>query len=314
VSNDAGDPQRPTRLSVVVPTRDRVALLAEAVASIRSATSNATGIEIVIVDDSPVRQAEAVAGEFDAIYVHSAGAGVSAARNAGVAASTADYVAFLDDDDVWVTGYPDAQMAVLDDRPDVVAVVSRIMMGDELAQPAYGPLPEQPLDHDQSMYEQFIRYVPGVASLVVRRRILDAVGGFDERLVGAEDWDLALRIADAGRVVPMPDVCMVVRQHAIGRAADLAGEYRVLRRRMRDTAAVLRRGVRRLPLGRQVRCVPVWIHKRGWWAYTFVSFGTRAWGSGERWLAARSMGVASVLSPPAVVGAALRSIRSRRVR
>jgi glycosyltransferase involved in cell wall biosynthesis len=290
----------PPTLSVVIPTCNRPALLAEAVRSVVDAVAGSTVVlQVIVVDDGEQPGASDIAAAHGATFLRGSGVGVSAARNLGLAAATGAYVGFLDDDDVWVAGYPIAQLQLLAARPEIDAVVSRMMMGDDQARPVFGPLPPEPLDDSASMYRQFLDYVPVVGSLLVRRAAVDRVGGFDTGLVGAEDWDWGLRLARTCDIAAVTDVAIVLRQHGQGRARSLEAEYDVNRRRCSDTFVVFRRGCADIPIAARVRLVRRWIELRGWWSHMFAELADRATAGGDRRTARRAIVRSVVLSPPA---------------
>ena len=106
-------------VSVVIPTHDRPDLLLRAVASVLAQT--VTDLEVVVVDDGSARPVE-VHDDRVTVLRHDTALGAPAARNTGVAASTGDVVAFLDDDDQWLPTKLARQLAVLEARDDVVLV------------------------------------------------------------------------------------------------------------------------------------------------------------------------------------------------
>jgi glycosyltransferase involved in cell wall biosynthesis len=89
------------RISVVIPTLNRSALLARAVDSLPGSTSEE--IEIIVVDDGSIDDTEAVVSRLGSKirFLQQDHLGPGAARNLGWNAATGDYVAFLDSDDVW---------------------------------------------------------------------------------------------------------------------------------------------------------------------------------------------------------------------
>ncbi len=179
-------------VTVVVPTRDRPEQLAGCLGALRPQLR--AGDELLVVDsagDVPV------AG---AVRVDEAGA--SRARNAGWRRAAHDVVAFLDDDVRIAAGWRDAlepALAGVDFACGRVAVPPA-QAGAERPVAVTPDVPEQLLDPEATD-------VLGVsANLVVRRPVLDAVGGFDERLgpgtwfCAAEDVELLDRLLAAGHV------------------------------------------------------------------------------------------------------------------
>ena len=87
-------------VSVVIPTYNRAYCLAEAVDSVLA--QELRGFELIVVDDGSTDNSKAIASQFDCRLIGTRHAGLSSARNAGLAAATGEIVAYLDDD-----AYPD---------------------------------------------------------------------------------------------------------------------------------------------------------------------------------------------------------------
>jgi len=96
-------------VSVIIPTLNRAPLVSRAVESALSALSDED--ELIVVDDgSTDGTSEALARYEGQIHVlRGRGAGVGAARNAGMREATRDLLAFLDDDDEWMEDKIDLQ-------------------------------------------------------------------------------------------------------------------------------------------------------------------------------------------------------------
>src|SRR5262249_48156267 len=108
-------------VSVIIPTFDRSAWVGEAIASVLAQTY--PHLELIVVDDGSHDATPEVVQAFGPAltYIRQARAGVSAARNRGVAASRGALVAFLDSDDLWLPGKIAAQVALLQQQPHVQA-------------------------------------------------------------------------------------------------------------------------------------------------------------------------------------------------
>ena len=105
--------------SVVIPTHDRPALLASAVSSVVRQTFD--DFEVVIIDDGsdpPVRSETFSDLRIPlSVYRNERAQGVSAARNMGAVMATGDFLAFLDDDDLWVPEKLDVVRRCIDENP-----------------------------------------------------------------------------------------------------------------------------------------------------------------------------------------------------
>ena len=116
-------------VSVIIPTYNRAALVAEALASVKAQTFR--DFEIVVVDDGGTDGTwEALsAGQEIRVLRHPRRRGVSAARNTGINAARGQWLAFLDSDDLWLPDKLARQMAYLTTRPSLLPVPDRRDLG-----------------------------------------------------------------------------------------------------------------------------------------------------------------------------------------
>lgn len=212
--------ERKPVVSVVVPTRDRAAMLRAALASVRAAEGDGFAVELIVADNGSTDDTRDVAREFGARVIEAPRPGASAARNDGLRAATGDYVTFLDDDDVWLPGHPRAHVELLERRPDLGAAVGRVQLADPEMRPFGEPYPERwPADGD--MVAAFFRDGPQVASVVSRIEVRDTVGFFDEGLPSSEDWQWHLRLAMQHRIGFVTCTCILFRQRPVATHDDL---------------------------------------------------------------------------------------------
>ena len=199
-------------VSVVVPTCGRPALLDRCLRALAAqrADPGPRGIasfELIVVDDRPSAATERAVARWArrahplAIrYIASTGPhGPAAARNHGWRAARGDVVAFTDDDTEpdprWLRNGLRAM------RGDVDAACGRIVM----------PIPERPTDYERDAQgleqSEFV-----TANCFCRRRVLEALGGFDERfgLAWREDSDLHFRLLESGARIARAEDAVVV--------------------------------------------------------------------------------------------------------
>jgi GT2 family glycosyltransferase len=213
------------RVGVILAARAPVPYLAEALDSVLS--QEPAPDDVVLVDHAsqpPVR----VAAGIRTIRVDEAGGGPAAARAAGLAALDCELVALVDADDVWEAGKLRAQLEALAAEPDAAVCFGRATVIDAAGRETGEQLPELPggfiaaADLRGPLYERNL--VPA-ASAVIRRAALEDVGGFvpEDPLPAASDWDLWLRLVEAGRgFICEPRARIRYRRHAGGLTADLA--------------------------------------------------------------------------------------------
>jgi len=256
-------------VSVIIPTRNRATMVCTAIESVLKQQGDGIELEVIVIDDGSTDNTLDVLQRFPVICLKGKGQGVSSARNMGLEAATGEFIAFLDDDDAWNTGYPHTQVEFLKQHPEFGAVVSQIMMADENLNPTYGPFPDYTLPSGW-VFDALLYYVPGVASTLVRSSIVRNIGGFDPTLRGSEDWDWILRIAKRYQIGFVPEVSMLVRQHTHGRTFAKEHEDEMLWRRFRDTMSVFRRHTRTLSLAKKIRLQRRFWKLRGWYVPFFM--------------------------------------------
>ena len=185
----------PPQVSVVMATCRRPGLLRRCLLALERQTLPAEAFEIVVVDDGPDADTQALVGTLarraDMPPLHylrtPQGHGPAAARNAGWRAARAPVVAFTDDDTVPAVDWLERGLAALR-AGGWAAIGGRI----------YVPLPARPSDHERTTQGlERTRFV--TANAFVTRWALQQVGGFDERFTRAwrEDSDLQFRLEDA---------------------------------------------------------------------------------------------------------------------
>ena len=194
-------------VSVVIPLFNRPDCIAEAIESVRAQTYPA--IEIIVVDDGSTdggpALVEAFAGEDPSIHqLRQVNAGPSAARNRGLAAARSRLVTFLDSDDLMLPGRVERQVRHLAENPeaDVVIGIERIELLPGVTAPRW--LRELPPADEHPRYF--------LMSMLLDRRHIEAVGGFDESLRVGEDVDLAVRLRAAGARIATVDEVLTVRR------------------------------------------------------------------------------------------------------
>ena len=223
-----------TDVSVVIPTRDRASLLVHTLRSVL--WQEDVDAEVLVVDDGMESDTGAVLERLGDRRVHllrnSGPPGVSGARNRGIAAAKGHWIAFLDDDDLWAPGKLRAQLSVAEQAGAAWVYAGDVTVDEDLRVCAGAPPPAP-----EQMVADLQRYnaVPaGASNVVVRRAVLDAVGGFDAELRTSEDWDLWLRLATTGLPASVPRPLVALRTHSgmASRAVDqMLADIEIIARR-----------------------------------------------------------------------------------
>ncbi len=180
------------RVSVVIPTHDRAALLPRALDSVLAQSRPAD--EIIVVDDGSRDDTVAlVTHRYPmARLLRQPRRGVSAARNLGVAAADGDWIALLDSDDAWHAEKLARQCRLAATSPDCPLVHSDevwIRNGRRV-----NPMKKH-AKRGGWIYRHCLPLcvISPSAAMIHRQRMLE-LGGFDEELPACEDYDLWLRL------------------------------------------------------------------------------------------------------------------------
>jgi glycosyltransferase involved in cell wall biosynthesis len=199
-------------VSVVIPTYNRPALLREALASVRAQTF--TDYEVLVVVNGPetalTRSACAIVEEAGYLPLRIERAGIAVALNAGIKAARGEWIAFLDDDDLWEPGKLDVSLAAATaEGADVVFCDRRFFdeRGEWEASPVRPPA-GRPVREAMTLDN----CGGGCSDTMVRRTALIDVGGFDETL-SSPDWDLWIRLSWRYRLVWVGQTLVRLRLH-----------------------------------------------------------------------------------------------------
>lgn len=232
-------------VSVVIPTHNRWALLRAALHG--ALAQRAVDVEVLVVDDGSTDE---TADELSRltnprlrVIRHETSQGVARARNSGIAHARGEWVAFLDDDDLWSTDKVRAQLDAAA-RHGAAFVYGTAVEIDEHRTPL---VVYRATDARVVTRELLATNAVGTPSAVmVRTELLRRVGGFDERLAALADWDLWLTVLGTGaQATACHDVVVGYLNHAdnmMFRDADrIVSEFRYMAAKHR--AASVAQGV-----------------------------------------------------------------------
>jgi glycosyltransferase involved in cell wall biosynthesis len=198
-------------VSVIIPTHNRPHLLVRAVESARLAGSD---VEVIVVDDASTDETAKVCQHLEGIrYIRlERNQGVAGARNVGILASTAKYVAFLDDDDLRLPFTLDAQIEALEKNPVAGFVCGAMRMMDQQYQ-ATGEVSRPRHAGGDAFWELLELDFPVMPlSVLIRKECFLSVGLLNARLRGIDDWDIFVRLAELYPVLVMREVMGLYRQ------------------------------------------------------------------------------------------------------
>jgi glycosyltransferase involved in cell wall biosynthesis len=185
-------------VSVVVPTHNRSGLLALTLRSVL--WQRDVDLEVIVVDDGSTDDtAQVVAGLHDPrvrVVRNEAPQGVAAARNRGAEEATADWITFLDDDDLWAPDKLARQLQAAREAGRSWAYTGAVSIDDDLK--VLGGKPPVSPERVVELLPRFDAVPGGGSNVVVHRAMLARAGRFDSRLRNTEDWEMWIRLAKLG--------------------------------------------------------------------------------------------------------------------
>lgn len=224
---------------MAIPSSGRWTLLGR---TLRSALAQAdVKLEVVLALDTRNQPPAGLTGLSDrrVRIVRPSGRGLSTARNAAVDAAAGEWIAFLDDDDLWAPTKLSRQLAAASD--DVDFVYSGALTVDDALQTAKFAPPPDP----EKLAGELLIYnaIPaGASNVLVRTEVVRDYGGFDRQFSHLADWDLWIRLADSTRAVTVPDALVAYVQHGESMLLDggsVSAEFKRLARKHAKYAAAL---------------------------------------------------------------------------
>lgn len=214
------------KVSVIIPTCNRARSLKKAIQSVLQQSFQS--FEIIIVNDASRDNTLDILNELqqqDAriqVISHSKSVGGSEARNIGIRASCGEWVAFLDDDDCWLPKKLHAQLNMLAYFPNAVACSSGYVIHYPLGIKChiYTPM-HLPLE---SLLEA--NTLGGASVCLCKAAVLKQIGGFDAQLRSAQDWDLWIRLRQAGLIISVQKTLVSYQVHFDTRISnDMKAKY-----------------------------------------------------------------------------------------
>ncbi len=218
---------RSPEVSVVIPTRNRWALLGQSLAG--ALRQQDVDVEVVLVDDGSTEPMPEQLGHLAdprvRVLREPERRGVARARNLGVAATRGEWVAFLDDDDLWSPRKLRVQLDAAV-RAHADFVYGSALVVDERLRIRH----QQPAPDAQGIAGELLvrNAIPGGCSNVMARAdLVRRLGGFDEGLSVLADWDLWIRLALHAPAAACPEVLLAYLSHPGNMV--VKGEYDTLR-------------------------------------------------------------------------------------
>lgn len=215
------------KISVVIPTCDRPKLLAEAVRCVLDQSNQPHEILVINNGKIPLEPTSLNLRWIDIMPY----AGAAQARNFGVLLAEGDYVAFLDDDDLWEQHYLEkVHQLILKTNPDMIVTrLDRMVNGDVV--------PYRDASRIADLYSAVLTTNPGVGgpNTIIKKSAFMAVGGYDVQLITSEDRALYIEFHRHNyRIITSGEIQSIARDPGTERLTErpkmIEGKRRFLRK------------------------------------------------------------------------------------
>jgi glycosyltransferase involved in cell wall biosynthesis len=246
---------RKPKISVIIPTYNRAALLLEALASVFAQTWR--DYEVIVVDDGSTDDTlSLLAPWLSHIRLFSEpNRGVAAARNLGICEARGEFICFLDSDDLWTPSKLETQLSFAEQNTQYALIASEIEGFDSSGKVQARSKASMYRIRNGFVLEDllFANWIQ-TSTVMVRRETLLRVGGFDEDIGQfGEDWLLWMRIAAESPIYFLPAPLVRYRVHSQNLTSHLPETQYVSLMQILDRLALLPQFQRRPELIRRAR-------------------------------------------------------------
>lgn len=247
------------QVSVIIPTYNRFPLLAEAVESVRA--QSYTDYELIIVDDGSEDETDLFAKEPGLCYMKVERTGMpGATRNRGAEIARGRYLAFLDSDDLWRPNKLALQVPALDASNGCPLLHAR-----ELWLRGEKVVSQKGQSHSRSgdvWADALWKCTIGPSTVLMRSAVFRELGGFDETLEVAEDYEFWLRLTSRYPVAYIDEALTVKRAGSWDQLSEKYGQIEEFR--IESLFRVLE--LDRLPLEKRPEALAMLTRKLGIWS------------------------------------------------
>jgi glycosyltransferase involved in cell wall biosynthesis len=212
------------KVSVIIPCYNGEHFIGDAIKSVLSQTYKE--LEIIIVDDGSTDKSKDVLGQYESdarvvCLAHEQNRGIPAARNTGIRHSRGEYIAFLDQDDIWRQKKLAKQIQRL--KEDTAGEIGLVFSNVETIQDIDGRkkrwITRAPQGIGEKSRKEVVRslfldnFIP-IVSATVRRECFDKLGLLDETILsGADDYEFCFRVAMKYRLAHIEEPLVAHRNH-----------------------------------------------------------------------------------------------------
>lgn len=181
------------KVSVIIPTFNRENTIKRAVESVLEQTYN--NLEVIIVDDCSNDETKNIISSINdsrvKIIKHPLRKGAAAARNTGIKNSSGSFVSFQDSDDEWYKSKLQMQMDLFNSNAQIDVIFSSFwLIRDNIKKKIPSRKAQRNILYKNILLDNYV----GTPTVILKRKVFERIGYFDENLPRYQDWDLAIRL------------------------------------------------------------------------------------------------------------------------
>ncbi|MDR9895186.1 glycosyltransferase [Aetokthonos hydrillicola Thurmond2011] len=201
-------------VSVVIPAFNAEKTIRQTIES--AVNQTLTDIEIIVINDgstdSTAKVIEIVTDSRLQVFSYP-NEGVAVSRNRGISKAVGEFISFLDADDLWTPNKLESQVNALREHPEATVAYSWVNFIDTDGDFLY---PGYRFTLTGDVYSKLFvqNFLDNGSNILVRTEALQTVGGFEQSVSPAEDWDIALRLAARYQFVVVPEAQILYRLSA----------------------------------------------------------------------------------------------------
>lgn len=203
------------RVSAIIPNFNYAQYVGEAIESALAQTFKP--MEVIVIDDGSTDESISICEKFgkQIKLIRQENAGVSAARNNAVRASSGEFVAFLDADDVWLSRKIEEQVEEFKRSGHLGLVHVGVQDIDEDGKSLVTHLDglEGEVSREMLLFNRAV-ILGGGSGFMIPRKVFEEIGGFDLRLSTSADWDFCYQVSHRFEVGFIPEVLLKYRMHS----------------------------------------------------------------------------------------------------
>ncbi len=206
-------------VSIIMPTFNHASFIGDAIDSVLNQTYN--HFELIIIDNYSTDSTEKIIRSFSdqriKYYRFSNNGIIAASRNCGIKNARGEFIAFLDSDDLWYENKLARQVEAMAREPDAALCFCPFKMDSDDQEYNNEIRTARDQNFSGHIYDRFLNCnFMAASSVLIRAVVLKLTGDFDvaSNLVGAEDFDLWLRISRDNKICYVPEVQGTYRLHA----------------------------------------------------------------------------------------------------